>query len=272
MIHIPNNSDKNKNQTQQEVEDQNVLVVDDLVDMNKLSDTSDVEEPPEEKNENRQVSMNDKINNVIDDIQKENKKNEEDASKDDKDDDSEIIDEIIDLEDVDDEWEVEDIITWNHNKKKPKYYVKWKGFRIDESTWEPEAHLNCPEILNNFMKKASDIKIPIKKGKPLLKPLEITGEVTIKDKKFYRIKFQNVPSTLLEPEDSSLITRALLKEYKKKLQKDKKTDAPEKKSDETEKKEEEEPKTPKKRRVKHIFESLISKTLGKKTKNSNTRC
>ncbi|KAE8956363.1 hypothetical protein PR001_g31757, partial [Phytophthora rubi] len=30
----------------------------------------------------------------------------------------------------------------------PKYHVKWKGY--DETSWEPESNLHCPELLNKF--------------------------------------------------------------------------------------------------------------------------
>ncbi|KAE9162145.1 hypothetical protein PF005_g30971, partial [Phytophthora fragariae] len=46
------------------------------------------------------------------------------------------------------EFEVEKIIEVKFVRGEPKYHVKWKGY--DETSWEPESNLHCPELLNKF--------------------------------------------------------------------------------------------------------------------------
>ena len=33
-----------------------------------------------------------------------------------------------------------------------KYFVKWVGWSADTNTWEPEANLECTDLLVNFYK------------------------------------------------------------------------------------------------------------------------
>lgn len=30
------------------------------------------------------------------------------------------------------------------------FLVRWKGYKVDDDTWEPEHSLNCPEIISKF--------------------------------------------------------------------------------------------------------------------------
>ncbi|ORX75862.1 hypothetical protein K493DRAFT_412597 [Basidiobolus meristosporus CBS 931.73] len=52
----------------------------------------------------------------------------------------------------DNEWEVEDIMKQKIVKKEEWYLIKWRGY--DELTWEPLDHLNCPELLQDFLDRS----------------------------------------------------------------------------------------------------------------------
>ena len=51
------------------------------------------------------------------------------------------------------EWEVDKILDDKVPYHKKQYLVKWKGFPIEESMWEPEENLeNVQGILQEFLK------------------------------------------------------------------------------------------------------------------------
>ena len=52
------------------------------------------------------------------------------------------------------EWEVEDIVDYQYCKEQQAglYLVKWVGWGPESNTWEPEAHLQCTDLLVNFYK------------------------------------------------------------------------------------------------------------------------
>lgn len=47
---------------------------------------------------------------------------------------------------------VEAILGWRYSigLGVKEYYVKWSGYDINESTWEPEENLNCEDLLEIF--------------------------------------------------------------------------------------------------------------------------
>jgi hypothetical protein len=49
------------------------------------------------------------------------------------------------------EWEVESILKHRRSKGIVQYLVKWVGFPVSESTWEPKKHLeNAADIVNKY--------------------------------------------------------------------------------------------------------------------------
>jgi len=57
------------------------------------------------------------------------------------------------------EYEVETILEKRVRKGKTEYLVKWKGWEDpSDNTWEPEAHLDCPDIISAFNKKNDGAK------------------------------------------------------------------------------------------------------------------
>ncbi|KAK0173017.1 hypothetical protein PV328_006272 [Microctonus aethiopoides] len=59
----------------------------------------------------------------------------------------------------DEEFEVEKIIDVYFKKNKSReFLIRWKGFPPSDDTWEPEANLNCPELITKFMEKVENAK------------------------------------------------------------------------------------------------------------------
>lgn len=57
------------------------------------------------------------------------------------------------------EFEVEKIIDVYFKKNKSReFLIRWKGFPASDDTWEPEANLNCPELITKFMEKVETAK------------------------------------------------------------------------------------------------------------------
>ncbi|XP_048191369.1 chromobox protein homolog 3-like [Perognathus longimembris pacificus] len=49
------------------------------------------------------------------------------------------------------EFEVEKIVDQRVLDGQVQYLLKWKGYSDADNTWEPEEHLNCPELLEDFL-------------------------------------------------------------------------------------------------------------------------
>uniref|UniRef100_A0A0K0DJY4 Chromo domain-containing protein n=1 Tax=Angiostrongylus cantonensis TaxID=6313 RepID=A0A0K0DJY4_ANGCA len=66
-------------------------------------------------------------------------------------------------EDEDDNGEdvfvVESVINKRKNKDgKVEYLLKWQGFPLEESTWEPEENVACHELIAEFERKRSKVE------------------------------------------------------------------------------------------------------------------
>ena len=49
------------------------------------------------------------------------------------------------------EYEVEKILDSRQCRSKRQFLIKWKGFPIEEASWEPESNLvGCPTLLADF--------------------------------------------------------------------------------------------------------------------------
>ncbi|KAJ8418718.1 hypothetical protein AAFF_G00002170 [Aldrovandia affinis] len=57
-------------------------------------------------------------------------------------------------------YEVEKIVDKRKNKKgKTEYLVRWRGYRFEDNTWEPETHLsNCMEFIHEYNRLNSERK------------------------------------------------------------------------------------------------------------------
>merc|ERR1712042_351980 len=52
------------------------------------------------------------------------------------------------------QWEVEEIVDYQYCRQSEAglYLVKWIGWASEHNTWEPEAHLECTDLLIEFYK------------------------------------------------------------------------------------------------------------------------
>lgn len=59
---------------------------------------------------------------------------------------------------ADEEYTVEAILGWRYSQEQrcKEYRVKWMGYTLDESTWEPESNLNCPDLMDLFVRSLDD--------------------------------------------------------------------------------------------------------------------
>ncbi|XP_046663158.1 heterochromatin protein 1-like isoform X1 [Homalodisca vitripennis] len=80
-------------------------------------------------------------------------KNRKFSEKDDDDDDS--VESVTDGKN----YEVEKILEVHTRKNGSReFLIRWKGYRPSDDTWEPEEHLDCPDLIERFMEKVDKAK------------------------------------------------------------------------------------------------------------------
>jgi hypothetical protein len=74
-------------------------------------------------------------------------------------------------------YEVEKILDHRVDRRgNRRFLVKWQGYPYSEKTWEPEKTLNCPDLLEAYLKHQKLAQKAIApRGRLIEKPQKITG-------------------------------------------------------------------------------------------------
>lgn len=118
-----------------------------------------------------------------------------------------------------DAYEVERIVDHRTDYKgRRKFLLKWKGYDDSDNTWEKEEDLNCPELIEKYMKNLETLQNNLQgSGKMRDKPKKI---LTIKykfDGVYYKVIYEDGRTEVLPSDELVKIDRTILVKFLEKL-------------------------------------------------------
>ncbi|OHT15493.1 Chromobox protein 3 [Tritrichomonas foetus] len=89
-------------------------------------------------------------------------------------------------------YEVEKILADRIINGQEQYLIKWKNYPHTDNTWEQEKDLNCPEILQEYLKNRAELR-KIREFAPenCTTPKSIVDAFRSNKKLFYVVRYEN---------------------------------------------------------------------------------
>jgi hypothetical protein len=97
-------------------------------------------------------------------------------------------------------YEVEKILDHREDSLgRRRFRIQWKGYPPGEDTWEDEDDLNCPYLLEEYLKLVKQTKKAVApKGKPVERPIAVTAITRgLDDSIRYKVEYSDGKTAVL---------------------------------------------------------------------------